>query len=188
MPGPFFVSWYNYSMTNLETLNKTKLLGICSNLELAVSTTSTKAELIAAIAETKLEVTPFVEMERDDLIAVATEFGVDHNPLADTKLELLRALDQDGVEYSLYKATHPDAPVDENVEVAAVVVEDIPTLPVNRQLVKMTRKNASLEFRGVKFTRENPYGMLSEDDAEYAINVFGGFVPVTQREFEAYYA
>lgn len=176
-------------MTNLETLNKTQLLEVASNLSLNVSASATKQELFARVAETGVY-SPFVYLARDELLAAAEELGVDHNPSSDTVIELLNAFKTDGITYDLYTSLHPEVVPEEEVLVATDVnvVSKAVTTPVGeRLLLKMTRPNASMEIRGAKFTRENPYGLLPEEDAEYLINVVGGFQLALPSEAANYY-
>jgi hypothetical protein len=54
--------------------------------------------------------------------------------------------------------------------------------------LKMTRKNPTFEVRGVKFTRENPFALVKEEDVDYLIEVVGGFEVARRSEVERYYA
>jgi hypothetical protein len=135
----------------------------------------------------------FSDYTNRELIKIAEEFAVEVNPAA-TKAEIVARLAEDGVEFSLYKTLHPEefGGVVDVVEAEPVVVTTTtvvqPVVPVaDKVLLKMTRKNATYESRGAKFTRENPFALVNEEDAEYLVNVIGGFQPALKMEAANYY-
>lgn len=130
--------------------------------------------------------TTFREYNKNDLLEICNEFGVEVNKNA-TKEELLANLAEDGVEHSLYLSMHPELAPD-YVEPEVPAVEDVKVETSEKILLKMTRPNRTYEVRGVRFTQRNPYALVSEEDAEFLINKVGGFQPAMPREVEAYYA
>jgi len=80
-------------------------------------------------------------------------------------------------------------PVEEKVEQPAAVEE----AEVEEQeednlvLIRMTRHNYSYEVRGYKFTREHPFGLVTEEDADYLVEVEGGFQMATPSEARSFY-
>ena len=81
------------------------------------------------------------------------------------------------------EAVEEDAPV---VEAVAPVAE--PVDESDRVLIRMTRTNHSYEVRGYRFTRDNPFGLVTEDDADYLIETEGGFAMASPKEARAYYS
>jgi len=57
----------------------------------------------------------------------------------------------------------------------------------NLVLVRMTRSNYTYEVRGYKFTREHPFGLVTEEDADYLVEVEGGFQMATPSEARSFY-
>jgi hypothetical protein len=123
-----------------------------------------------------------------ELTAYAEEFGVEVKA-GMTKDAIVAAFDEDGVTVELIQAFHSteeDETEDEVVD-APVVVEAAPvdTAPV---LLKMTRTNRTYEVRGYRFTKEHPYALVDEDDADFLIETVGGFAMATPKEAREYYS
>lgn len=128
---------------------------------------------------------------KDELLAHAEEFGVEVRA-HQTKAAIIAAFQQDGVTVELIKGfTAPVVEADEDEEIVETV-EPTPA-PVEDDdeslvLVKMIRKNASYEVRGYRFTREHPYGLVSEDNADYLIEEDGGFRMASPKEAREFYS
>lgn len=60
--------------------------------------------------------------------------------------------------------------------------------PTNDILVKMDRQNSYYEVRGKVFTREHPFVLLSEDEAQAIFDTEWGFRVATPREAAEYYS
>jgi hypothetical protein len=54
-------------------------------------------------------------------------------------------------------------------------------------LVKMTRRNWSYQTRGYYFTRDHPFQLVAEDDADYLVEEDGGFQIASPKEAREYY-
>lgn len=81
-------------------------------------------------------------------------------------------------------AEEPSKPVEQ----APVVEEDEEEAPADDLvLIRMTRHNYSYEVRGYKFTREHPFGLVTEEDADYLVEVEGGFQMATPSEARSFY-
>jgi hypothetical protein len=76
-----------------------------------------------------------------------------------------------------------------------LALEGVPSMPAARVsldavgpvLIKMTRPNFSYEIRGYKFTKQHPYVLVEEDDADYLIETDGGFRLASPKELRDFY-
>ncbi len=142
----------------------------------------------------------FEQMKKTELLEMATEqFGVDVKEDM-TKAQIIAELEAQGVTWAMAKAFDPAAaayePEEREVEVVEVVkpvvevvqpvvVEEV-VLP-EKVVVKMDRNNPTYEIRGVKFTTDHPYGLMSKEDAEYVVENVEGFSLATPKEVQSYY-
>lgn len=140
----------------------------------------------------------FKQLNKDVLSQVAEEFAVEWTHEDPTKEQMLKDLEEEGVTWKMYKDAFPDPedePEVEDVKVSAVEEDNDPTTAakkfVNKKrevLVKMTRQNGTYQVRGYHFTRAHPFLPVSEDDADYLVEVVGGFKIAGPREVEEYYS
>lgn len=56
-----------------------------------------------------------------------------------------------------------------------------------KTLIKMDRQNPSFQIRGYKFTQENPFALVTEEDAEFLVDLNDGFYYATPREAAEFY-
>jgi hypothetical protein len=126
----------------------------------------------------------FETLKKEDLLKIADEYGVDTKP-TDTKAVIIAALAEDGVNWD------DVAKVDKTVaEQDAVIKEEATVAKQNgpKQLLRMMRANSSYEIRGVKFTKEHPFALVAEEDAEFITeNDPEGFRYATPKEAANYY-
>jgi hypothetical protein len=136
----------------------------------------------------------FKEMTVSELKVIAGEFAVDLDGKT-KKAEILEALQEDGVSFQMYRsllapaqdeplelAELDDTPLDQTGVEAAKPEEDEQTF-----VVKMTRKNHSYEVRGHRFTRNNPFALVTEEDADFLIEHGGGFRLASPKELKEFY-
>lgn len=146
--------------------------------------------------------------------AVTVETEDDRLP---NKAEVLAALSEYGVTFEQHLANHPElvaalnetesagvvvaeensAPgvitaasmkaVLEEPEVKIVVKEEVPLFSKEEWLIKMVRANPLYEVRGHKFTQQNPFALVSPEDAEYLLTRETGFRQATPSELQEYY-
>lgn len=140
------------------------------------------------------------------------EFAVEVGEKAN-KAEVLAALLESGVTFDQYLALHPELaavedaavvaaeetaapgvitaaqmqaePVQEEVKI--VVKEETPLHTREEWLIKMVRANPLYEVRGHRFTQENPFALVSPEDAEYILTRLDGFRQATPSELQTYY-
>jgi hypothetical protein len=145
--------------------------------------------------------TSFEDFERDELFALAVEeFGVEVEKDANKK-EILAALAEEMVAFQDYLDNHPDlpkpkkAPVVEQTkeEVTEELTEEIITAtnPVHnanaKYLVVMDRDNPIYEAYGYRFTKENPYALVTAAAAEKILRE-PGFRQAFPSELQEFYS
>jgi hypothetical protein len=126
----------------------------------------------------------FETLKKEDLLTIAENYGVETKP-TDTKAVIIGALLEDGVKWD------DVAKVDKTVaEQDAVLKEEADVVKQNgpKQLLRMMRRNSSYEIRGIRFTKEHPFALVPEDDAEFITeNDPEGFRYATPKEAAQYY-
>lgn len=126
----------------------------------------------------------FETLKKEDLLTIADEYGVEVKP-SDTKAVIVAALAEDGVNWD------DVAKVDKTVaEQDEVIKEEKAEAKAKgpKQLLKMLRANGSYEIRGIKFTKEHPFALVAEEDAEFIVeNDPNGFRYATPKEAAEYY-
>lgn len=129
----------------------------------------------------------FETLKKEDLLKIAEEFGTDVKP-NDTKAVIIAALAEDGVTWD--QAAKLDSQVAEkDAELKAektdadakAKAEEAPAL------LKMTRANSTYEIRGYRFTKEHPFAVVAESDAEWISENIEGFRYATPREAQEFY-
>lgn len=166
------------------------------------------------MSETKIP-KKFEDFKVGELRTIADqEFAVEVGDDA-TKAEVLAALVESGVTFDQYLALHPELtaviaeepkvvaveetadpgvvtatqmqaePVQEEVRI--VVKEETPLHTREEWLIKMDRENPLYEVRGQRFTQENPFALVSPEDAEYLLTKEKGFRQATPGELQQYY-
>lgn len=132
-------------------------------------------------------------LNQTEVIAALLESGVtfdqhlDNHPefkaVGDAKVEGVEETADPGVVTSAQMET---APVEE-APVEIVVKEETPLTARQEWLIKMDRANPLYEVRGHRFTQENPYALVSPEDAEYLLTKETGFRQATPTELQQYY-
>lgn len=148
----------------------------------------------------------FKDLSVVELKAVAESFAVDLNGIT-KKADIIKEIEENGVTFHMYQqllapdvddsfepaddleptpvdpgvteVPLPNEPADEPEAVEEVVPDEV--------LVKMTRPNFSYQVRGYRFTRDHPFLLVSEEDADYLVEQDGGFRTATPREAREYY-
>lgn len=136
----------------------------------------------------------FDTMKPDELMKVAEAFGVDVPADQRKKKELIiAALTEEGVDYAQYlKFVKPEVveviepPVSNPEPVEKKVVRAAP--PERQLLVKMERANIRFDVHGKTFTKEHPFVLCTEDEAQAIFDTEAGFRPATPREAQEYYS
>lgn len=134
------------------------------------------------------------------------EFAVESEGL--NKQEVLAALTESGVTWAMHVANHPELQEEPEEEekpkadgvvttsqmkkqeeqpVEIVVKEEVPLSSKQEWLIKMVRANPLYEIRGHRFTRDNPFALVSPEDAEYILTREKGFRQATPSELQEFY-
>lgn len=141
----------------------------------------------------------FQQLNKDVLSQVGEEFAVDWTKEDPTKAQMIKDLEEEGVTWAMYKAAFPD-PEDEPEVVADEDDSDDeldPDEPAaskkfsrapKQVLVKMTRQNGTYQVRGYNFTKTHPFLPVSAEDADFLVEVVGGFKIAGPREIEEFYS
>ncbi len=134
--------------------------------------------------------TKFEELNVDTLKSVAEMFAVDLDGVT-KKADIIKELEENGVDFKSYQAQL--LPTEDEEEVVSVVEdgpvqEDDEDEEEEKVLVKMTRRNGTYEIRGYRFTKNNPYALVKESDADYLIENGGGFRTASPKELREFYA
>lgn len=132
------------------------------------------------------------EMTKNELLAVAEQFGTDAKPSM-KKDDILALLAEDGVDEALVASVNDAADDEDADEDFAPVVEAVEAAPVAENdedlvLVRMIRANNTYEIRGHKFTSAHPYALVDAKDADYLIEVDGGFRMASPKEAREFYS
>lgn len=144
------------------------------NFAVDVDENANKARIIAALAEN----------------GVTWEMAkvTDTNAAAYEAKNLEKQQPAEGVITSASTKGTPEAVTLETEDAVVNVVEVEVPEPVAPSvvLVKMERENPRYDIRGHKFTRENPFALVREDDADYIL-AQEGFKVASPREAKEYY-
>lgn len=162
---------------SFKNLNKQKLLKAAEYFDVPVTEDDTKAEIIAALEENEVSWSNYKKFVEPH------ELEQDHQD--DNGWNLSPVEDETSVSNSNAYETKTAAKVD-SVGPAAQAVE------FNKMvLLKMDRKNATFEILGRKFTREQPFQVMSENEAQDIINTAetmgGGFRIASPSEAKSYF-
>lgn len=138
--------------------------------------------------------TKFEELTVPELKAVAEQFAVDLDGIT-KKADIVAEIKTLGVTWQMYADTLEPVEEDEPVELTALDVAPLAedaAEPVEEEdeeliVVKMVRANFTYEIRGYRFTRQHPYALVKEEDADYLVEVDGGFRMASPREIREFY-
>jgi hypothetical protein len=134
----------------------------------------------------------FEDLKKDELLEAAEIFGTDVRPTS-TKADIIAALLEDGIDYDTYekfKAKDEDESEDSAEDEEKPAQKPAKAKKEEKEnvvLLRMTRLNGTFEIRGYRFTREHPYALVSERDADYLIEEIGGFRIASPREAKEFY-
>lgn len=131
----------------------------------------------------------FEKMKVDELRAIADDFAVDIDP-KDNKNVVISKMVENGVTWDYYQKSIGAEP-----EVPAAIVAPTPQFDEapepdteEKVLLRMTRENGTFEVRGAKFTRNNPYAIVRERDADYILEKYEGFRIASPKEVREFYS
>lgn len=125
----------------------------------------------------------FRNLKHDELVKAVKYFEVPDTSETNTRAELIAALEEKQISWSNYRkfvAVPEETDTDEfDVQFSKMV------------LLKMERQNPTFEVLGHKFTRNQPFQVMSEQDAQDVIDVAesmgGGFRIASPSEAKSYF-
>lgn len=133
----------------------------------------------------------FNDLNKAELFAVGEQFAVDLE-MSMKKDDMIKELEESGIDYESYAALLEEAK-DEEPELAALddtpLDEPEPEVKDDATIVvKMTRLNPTYEALGYRFSRDHPFMLVTEEEADFLIEKDGGFQMASPREIREYYA
>jgi hypothetical protein len=131
------------------------------------------------------------DMTKDELLAVAEQFGADEVKKSDNKGEIIAKLAEDGIDDEFLAGS--EDPNADDADVYGALEPAAPAAPVEEDdedlvLVKMIRANNTYEIRGHVFKLAHPFALVKEADADYLIEVDGGFRLASPKEAREFYS
>ena len=126
-----------------------------------------------------------------ELRKVAEDFAVDTDGLKN-KADIVAALTQEGVTWSVYQKTIKDIEkaTDEFSEDSEEILPRFnpDSQPENTMLVRMTRENHRYDILNYTFTKEHPFVAMTSENAQEIFDKEEGFRLATPKEVQEYYA
>jgi hypothetical protein len=131
----------------------------------------------------------FETLKVAELKKIAEDFAVDVEGLKN-KTEIIAALSEEGVTFSVYEKTVKKMEDEAEVEAQEVLPRFDPKKDQAKDevLVRMTRANYRYDILGHTFTKEHPFIAMKEDDAQKIFDVEEGFRLATPKEAQEFYS
>jgi hypothetical protein len=130
----------------------------------------------------------FETLKVAELKKIAEDFAVDTEALKN-KADIIAALTEEGVTYSVYAKTI-EVLQEAEVEADEVLPKFDPKKdqPKDSVLVRMTRANFRYDILGYTFTQDHPFIAMKEEDAQKIFDVEEGFRLATPKEAQEFYS
>jgi hypothetical protein len=129
----------------------------------------------------------FETLKVSELKKVAEDFGVEIDGLKN-KTDIIAALSEEGVTWTVYQKTVKDVEEAEDMSVEVLPKFDPKKdITADTVLVKMERANFRYDINGFTFTREHPYIAMSQDKAQEIFDKEEGFRLATPKEVQDFY-
>lgn len=128
----------------------------------------------------------FDTLKISELKKIAEDFGVEIIDLKNKK-DIIAALAEEGVSWNVYQKTIQD--IENSTEEIEVLPKFDPKKdqPEDSVLVRMTRANFRYDIMGYTFTKEHPFVVMSENDAQAIFDKEDGFRLATPKEAQEFY-
>lgn len=127
----------------------------------------------------------FKDLKPAELKTAAEYFGVDLEGTP-TKVEIIAALEADGVTWAQYNEIFNPTVKEEPTVITVSQRKNVTR--ENGVLLKMERENPTFEVKGYRFTKKHPFIAVDPDDADYIVHNYEGFRPALPSEVEKYYS
>lgn len=128
----------------------------------------------------------FETLKISELKQIAEDFGVEVED-AKTKKDVIAALSEEGVTWTVYEKTIKD--VEDNKEEIESLPKFDPKQDLDKDtvLVRMTRANFRYDIMGYTFTKDHPFVAMKEKDAQSIFDKEEGFRLATPKEVQDFY-
>jgi hypothetical protein len=130
----------------------------------------------------------FETLKIAELRKIAEDFAVETEGLKN-KTDIIAALAEEGVTFSVYEKTTKSIKEESEVEAQEVLPKFDPkkaTAP-DQLLVRMTRPNFRYDILGYTFTKDHPFVAMKEEDAQKIFDKEEGFRLATPKEVQDFY-
>ena len=130
----------------------------------------------------------FETLKISELKTIAEDFGVEIDGIK-SKKDIITALEEDGVTWSVYQKQNADQDnFEDSEEEPSVAREELKSGNYgNKILVKMTRNNYRYDILGYTFTKEHPFVAMPDEKAQQIFDKEEGFRLASPREVQEYY-
>ena len=130
----------------------------------------------------------FETLKVAELKKIAEDFAVDIEGLKN-KTEIIAALSEEGVTFSVYEKTILKMEDEAEYESPEVLPKFDPKKDQAKDevLVRMTRANYRYDILGYTFVKEHPFIAMKEEDAQKIFDVEEGFRLATPKEAQEFY-
>lgn len=129
----------------------------------------------------------FEALKVAELKQIAEDFAVEVEGLKN-KADIIAALSEEGVTWSVYQKTQKD--LEEAEDLADEILPRFDSkkeISKDEVLVRMTRENFRYDIMGYTFTKDHPFVAMSEDKAQEIFDKEEGFRLATPKEVQEYY-
>lgn len=130
----------------------------------------------------------FETLKIAELRKIAEDFAVETEGLKN-KADIIAALAEEGVTFSVYEKTVKKIEDESEVEAQEVLPRFDPKKQTDKDqvLVRMTRPNHRYDIQGHTFTKDHPFVAMKEEDAQKIFDKEEGFRLATPKEVQDFY-
>lgn len=128
----------------------------------------------------------FETLKIAELRKIAEDFAVATDGLKN-KADIIAALTEEGVTYSVYQKTTGIIEEEKIVQTKESKLNSKNDQPLETVLVRMTRPNFRYDIMGHTFTKDHPFVAMTEKDAQSIFDKEEGFRLATPKEAQEFY-
>lgn len=128
----------------------------------------------------------FETLKIAELRKVAEDFAVATDGLK-SKADIIAALTEEGVTYSVYQKTMGITEEEKSVQTKESKADSKNEQSSDTVLVRMTRPNFRYDIMGHTFTKDHPFVAMTEKDAQAIFDKEEGFRLATPKEAQEFY-
>lgn len=128
----------------------------------------------------------FETLKIAELRKIAEDFAVATDGLK-SKADIIAALTEEGVTYSVYQKTMGITEEEKSVQTKESKADSKNEQSSDTVLVRMTRPNFRYDIMGHTFTKDHPFVAMTEKDAQAIFDKEEGFRLATPKEAQEFY-